>query len=328
MILAVGARRISMGLLLAGLPLVFSAPLYGQTISQLLKQSAQAAETVSYQGTFVYSQGRETETMRIFHRRESGGFRERIFSLNGDQSEIVRNGKGVWCYFPQRKEGFFKFRDEETYRMPKMGFVSIPELIKYYSITLDRRERIANRWTKRLNFRPKDSFRYGLSLWIDEETGLMLRSDLYDQNSEVIDRYMFVDIAMNADIPDANLMPSVAGVDYVWNFSTGSQLLSAYESTPLTVKMIPDGFKKVRHYRSHHVDGIKEQLVFSDELATVSVFMQTLQSDDVEGLFAGASRLGSVNAYGRVIDGYQITVLGEVPVKTVRAIADSVEVGE
>ena len=322
---ALCSYRVLPVLLLAVSVLLPASFAHGFTVEQLLDKSAHAAQSASYKGTFMYSRGQDTETMRVYHRISSNGFKERIQSLNGDASEIVRSEKGVWCYFPELKEGFFKFKDDSVYRIPKINTASLEKLTRYYSITIDGSERIANRMTHRLVFQPKDSFRYGLKLWIDEESGLLLRSDLLNQQMEAIDSYMFVEITINQAITDAELTPQDAGTDYVWHFSTPNSSVSASQSAPLWVKVVPDGFRKIKHVRGQFNEVEKEQMVYSDELATVSLFLQKLMQDQTDGLFVGASQLGSVNAYGRVIKGYQVTVVGEVPASTVRTIGDSIE---
>ncbi len=297
---------------------------YGLTVSQLLDKSSRAVESVSYKGTFMYSRGNETKTMRVIHRTGLDGFKERIQSLDGDESEIVRSEKGVWCYFPNRKEGYFKFQDDGSFRMPNLNAASVDKLNRYYWFMKEGSERIANRMTHRLVIEPKDSFRYGMRLWIDEESGLLLRSDLLDKDMGIIDSYMFVEIAINRPILESELQPADLGKDYVWNFSTANSSPLQDTSASMLVGVVPDGFMKIKHVRGQFDDREKEQIVFSDELATVSLFMQKLMQDQDDGLFIGSSTLGSVNAYGRVINGYQITVVGEVPAQTVRTIGDSV----
>ena len=298
------------GVLLVLLLVPFSAS-FAQTIQTLLEKSAKAAQTVDYKGTFIYSRGTETETMRIYRRNDADGFKERLLSLNGDASEIIRNQNGAWCYFPETKEGFFKFRDDGTYRMPIFDAMSIDKLQRHYSIMHGGRERVSNRWTQKVVFEPKDSFRYGLNLWIDEETGLLLRSDLLNEEMELVDSYMFVEIVMSEHISDSDLIPIYSGEDYVWNFQVASKMHLPDDSTPRWVASVPDGFKKVKHVRGefNHIE--KEQIVYSDELATVSLFVQKLMQDNEDGYFVGDSKLGSVNAYGRVIAGYQVTVVGK-----------------
>jgi sigma-E factor negative regulatory protein RseB len=60
-------------------------------------------------------------------------------------------------------------------------------------------------------------------------------------------------------------------------------------------------------------------MVFSDGMATVSVYVEKLPPDS--NAFTGLSNMGAMNAYGTVIDGHQITVVGEVPAATVQYMA-------
>ncbi len=57
-------------------------------------------------------------------------------------------------------------------------------------------------------------------------------------------------------------------------------------------------------------------------MATVSVYIEHTMSDI--DAFTGPSSMGAMNAYGTVVDGYQVTVVGEVPPATVKMIATSV----
>jgi negative regulator of sigma E activity len=54
----------------------------------------------------------------------------------------------------------------------------------------------------------------------------------------------------------------------------------------------------------------------------VSVFVEKLM--DTSEPMQGFSSMGAVNAFSRVANSHQITVVGEVPLPTVRQIASSV----
>ncbi len=62
-------------------------------------------------------------------------------------------------------------------------------------------------------------------------------------------------------------------------------------------------------------------LVYSDGLASVSVFIK--KNDGAVKPLQGVSSMGAVNAYGNSVDDYSITVVGEVPIITVQAMAQS-----
>jgi sigma-E factor negative regulatory protein RseB len=73
-------------------------------------------------------------------------------------------------------------------------------------------------------------------------------------------------------------------------------------------------------------------LVYSDGLATVSVFVEAPPGDPTAGGTAGAAtdppmqglaRVGSGFAFSTVVQGHQVTAVGEVPAQTVEFIAHS-----
>jgi sigma-E factor negative regulatory protein RseB len=64
-------------------------------------------------------------------------------------------------------------------------------------------------------------------------------------------------------------------------------------------------------------------LVYSDGLATVSVFVEVGTGSSPQPM-QGLARVGSGYAFSTVIQGHQVTAVGEVPAQTVEFIAHSV----
>jgi sigma-E factor negative regulatory protein RseB len=76
-------------------------------------------------------------------------------------------------------------------------------------------------------------------------------------------------------------------------------------------------------------------LVYSDGLATVSVFVEQSSSDSgvaaapdsqAQAPMQGLARVGSGYAFSTVVQGHQVTAIGEVPAQTVEFIAHSVKI--
>ena len=65
-----------------------------------------------------------------------------------------------------------------------------------------------------------------------------------------------------------------------------------------------------------------DHMIFSDGLASVSVFIEAVKEN--EKSFVGVSRRGAVNVYGGLLNGHQVTVVGEVPTATVKSIGQSI----
>jgi sigma-E factor negative regulatory protein RseB len=63
-------------------------------------------------------------------------------------------------------------------------------------------------------------------------------------------------------------------------------------------------------------------MVFSDGLASVSVFIEPLNDGVQVGLGPLAS--GAINIYKRSVNGHLVTALGEVPERAVKLIGDAI----
>ena len=73
----------------------------GAEARRLLTKMSQATRSLSYHGTFVSVRGSRVSMMRIVHRGEAGGERERLISLMGPAKEVIRRNDEVTCIFPR-----------------------------------------------------------------------------------------------------------------------------------------------------------------------------------------------------------------------------------
>jgi sigma-E factor negative regulatory protein RseB len=102
----------------------------------------------------------------------------------------------------------------------------------------------------------------------------------------------------------------------------------AMNSTPAALweaMKLPPGFRIVTR-SSQALPGSSEpttHLVFTDGIASVSVFVEP-QKANTRGP-QGPARVGSSSAFSTVVDGHQVTAVGEVPPTTVQFIATQVK---
>ena len=94
------------------------------------------------------------------------------------------------------------------------------------------------------------------------------------------------------------------------------------------VQRLPDGFSLTNYQRKRMRPGSDgtEHLVYSDGLATVSIYVEMPSADD--NSLKGLSSMGAMNAYGVQVDGHQVVAVGEVPAVTVEMMARSVTARE
>ena len=285
-----------------------------------LDRMSRSVEELNYRGTFVHILGGTYKTLYIVHRNADGQSGERILSMSGTGREIVRQGNLVQSILPDQRVVLFETRNAVSPLVSALPS-NRAELELHYEIALGGRARVADRATQVLEIKPLDGFRYGYKLWLDRETAMPLQSQLVDEQGGVVEQIMFTEIEVPADIPPGDLEPTID--------TTGFAALRAAESQTLAAQVswraieLPGGFRLSVRTTSPMAgsDTPVDHLVYSDGLATVSVFIESLrtQSEVAEGF----SNVGSTNAYTITLSGRKVTAIGEVPRETVRTIATS-----
>jgi len=313
-------------LFLALLPALMPTVASGQELdsgNDLIKRMSAAMQGLSYTGTFIYSHDGVIETMRIEHTRSQGVERERLLSLNGEAREIVRNAEKVVCVWPGTKKVSIT---EATPRTPFPDFDSeqLALLEKHYQFKRSGSDRVAGRMTEVVDIKPLDDFRYGYRLWIDAETFLMLRSVMSDMNDRIIEQVMFTDVDYVKDLPAVLFQASLEGERLEWIEGSDPALPPVTDAVIPGVEesSLPDGFSLVSS-RIMKLPGdlIARRVMYSDGLASVSVYISQSGSKDSHGL----SGMGGVHAFGVTRDKWHATVVGEVPGETVKMFGKNLQ---
>jgi sigma-E factor negative regulatory protein RseB len=184
-------------------------------------------------------------------------------------------------------------------------------------------DRVAGRKTQVIAIKPRDKWRFGYRLWLDEETGIVLRSVLLDEKVHPLEQLMFTDLQIKPEIDNALLLPSVSIPKTSSSSSAAKPIKEKVSESLWQIAGLPLGFKQVMHSRfQNNVDAhATEHMVLTDGLATVSVFLEPLMES--KPLLKGSTQLGAMHAFGKVIDDHQALVVGEVPKQTIRKIANS-----
>ena len=298
-----------------------------------LERMNHALTANDYEGVFTHWQGNKVEMLRIIHRVKNGEVRERIVSLDGSGREFIRSGTELTCYLPDKKTVLVEKRPEES---PLLGnFPTFDEAsTQFYDVKEEERTRFNRRNTRIIKVTPKDEFRYGYRLWIDDSTAMPIRTQLCDARGKVIEQVVFSDLTFNARIPDSAFKPEVSTEGFAWlRNDTPTPTLAAAGSPVLwNALKLPPGFA-LRARAAQTMPGSTDpvaHLVYSDGLASVSVFVE-MRTQVQQGLAAdgqattGEAQVGSSSVFSTVSNGYKVTAVGEVPPETVKSIASSMK---
>lgn len=286
-----------------------------------LERMVEAARQLNYEGRFVYLHDDRLQAMRIVHGVDADGERARLVTLNGPIREVVRNDGTVTCYLPDGNSVMVGRTGPGRF-FPITVPTDLDALERYYRFEVGGEARAAGRPTRRLSTHPRDGYRYGHRFWVDQDSGLLLRSELVDGSGEVVEQVLFTAIEFFDQLPEAALQPATRGEGLIWYRQEEEAPLRTV--TEWRVTALPPGFRKEIH-RKHHlpaVDAPVEHMVFTDGLAAISVFIERRGDDTAD--FEGMAAMGAVNAFSRNLDGHRVTVMGEVPAKAVREVADAV----
>ena len=297
----------------------------GESRAWLVRMS-EAFATQNYDGVFVYSHGTSMETLRIIHRAEADVERERIVRLDGPVQEIIREGGKVTCIHGSDWNGNI------NHKIPLGPFArafvrDMSELGESYQLVEKGVGRVAGRDARVLLIEPRDDYRYGYRIWLDEETGLLLKSVLAHRG-KVLERFQFTQLSIAGDIDESALQVGIAGESMV-HYPLLSHDESLIESKPLdwTLSWLPEGFE-MRMQGSHreHEDGRgADTITYTDGMAAFSVFIEKIVEQKYEEVSAQKGATVAVTRIVNYPDGdHLVTVVGEVPMKTAKRIALSV----
>jgi sigma-E factor negative regulatory protein RseB len=294
----------------------------GNDAKAWLDKIASSERSVSYEGTFIFRRDDQLVTMHLVHVVDQSGQRERLSSLSGVRREFFRSKEGVVYLSPGQKHSSF---NKEILRrnFPAQLEDGAKDLEKNYRLAMGEGDRIAGRAARMLVIEPKDNYRYGYRIWVDDKTGLLLQSDLVNEHGNAVEQFMFTTINV-VDKPTPQMVQAVTMSDNMRQAlkSSTPDIMAAAADGQWQVMHMPSGFSLVERYQhSHGKWGPVDQLVLTDGMATVSVFIEQLGEHAKP--FNGVSHVGAVNAYGTVVNDHQLTVVGEVPLATVRLIGNS-----
>lgn len=307
---------------LAGLLMLLSGTAFAGEVETWLERMNEAMQNLNYQGEFVHAKGDQSQTLAIVHRAVNGEVTERLWSLDGPSREIIRDDKEVTCILADQKTVVVEQRADTALGGPAFPMLDL-ELQRYYDfLGHDKIQRIAGRQTRVLDVRPRDPYRFGYRLWLDTETALPLRSDLMSGDGKSIEKLYFIHISFPQTIPIADLQPKLSTQGYSHYKRPVADPQQAQSLVPeWVVGDLPRGFRLQRVQRRPGVDGKStvEHLVYTDGLASVSLFIETLPEGDEK--MVGVADTG--NVFGTLFGPFQVTVVGDVPVRTLRRIGRS-----
>ncbi len=308
-----------------GLLLLSTASLAADDAWLTLQKSAFAARELNYQGVFVYQNGKQTSSVQVTHMNNAGREMTRNVVLDNSARanqprEVYSQGSDIVIMRQNNQKMVIEKRRGQNL-FPAMLPTDLRGIKASYNATLGAKEYIAGREAQVVELVSNDAFRYSYKIWADTEYGLLLKMTLVDNKNKTLEQIEFTQLS-TLNSQDVNwFQPKI---DVSKSYEMQDKTAVSHVDSDWIVAELPIGYVKVDH-RALVVPGKAtpvDQMIFSDGISSVSLFIEPLN----KGMRPKTGRMGigSTNICAHVLDGYQITVVGEVPPATVMQIAKAV----
>ncbi len=265
---------------------------------QLFEKMRLASFLYSYEGAMTYEHDGQLSSFHMSSGETDGGWVQGIRFLSGPERQFAQ---------PINLCGF-----DNVGQLRSRITEDTDDLALSYNFQSRSEFRIAGRQAQEVLVTPADGSRYGYNFAVDMETGLMLHAVTLDPQRNILERFQFISIESGPATRNFQSVQAqcVEASDAVSGVETGE--------VPWELAWVPSGFKRVK---IEH-ESMRTQLVYSDGLATFSVFIELL--DEVRFPPAttsfGATSL-MLNYYLVRGDTFAVTVVGELPLTTLQSIA-------
>ena len=295
-----------------------------------LDKMSLAMHQQNFRGTLVIRQQDNLQSIRVKQGFTPEGSWQTLESLSGEAQTIIRQNDTVTTVFPAKKlitvsgavdAGLLGNASGSQNKNPLHSVLpdNRQALKAFYHLQLSGQDRVAGKNTHVLQMIPRDNHRYGYVFWLENQSGLLLKCDLMDEQGNVVEQLMYSDIELLSETPRNNV-DMAALTSYKKINMTGE---SGITNQHWYATDLPAGFSLIRSVKKGQENRPPVyHMVYSDGMASVSVFIEQRKQSDRP--IVGQSTMGSVNAYSSFMDNAYVTAIGEVPVSTVQMIAQSI----
>lgn len=289
-----------------------------QSTYQWLTRLSDIVSKENYQLSFVQTKtGQETVPYLWRHGIDENGTElEQLNVQNGPGRELIRINNVVSVFEPDVQP--YSLRLEHINGPIPTALLYHPDtLTAAYEFVAVGRARVAGRPAQQIRIVSRDNTRFSYQLWLDEATGMLLKLNMVDLQGGILEQVQVTAFAITPapseyfslinpnSLPKPMAINSVQTREHSWD-----------------VGYLPIGMKEVKEdtRRLALTGQVVEHKMFSDGLVDVSVYVQP--SEDAVGTDL-ALRHELSTFLTLTVGKAQITVVGEIPLQTAKAMAAS-----
>lgn len=303
----------------------------------LLERLSQSLRTVNFNTSFVVVKNNQTEpyhwlhgiakktTPEIAHNAEVNSDEKKEFIeleilalLNGPRRDILRIDNVV-SYIEPEYAPYSINSEHINSPIPVVFSKDISILEDNYHFVSVGKNRILGRAAQLIRIVPKDSYRYGFWLWLDQKSGLLLKLAVITRQGNLLEQIQFTHLEITDTISDNlnqlqnTVLPSV--IDF------SAQKVET--ELAWKVNWLPKGFEPVKSNR-HQLNKSEqavEFMLFSDGLVDISVYVNPSEDKNRAIEFAND---GATIVMSHVVNNIEMSVVGKIPLESAKEIVKSI----
>ena len=304
-----------------------SAPaVESRSINDWLMRMHEASRKRSYIGTFVVSSGGAMSSAKIWHVCEGDQQMERVETLTGAPRSIFRHNDQVVTFMPDHKVVRSEKR-ESLGMFPQLLQSADSRIADYYKVKQEGTERVAGVEADIVLLVPKDSMRFGYRVWTEQKKGLVVKLQTLDTDGKVLEQAAFSELQLDAPVKMDKLLQMMGRVEG-YRVEKPVLVKTSASAEGWVLKAPVAGFKPMSCYKRPAVANPATgeeplQWIFSDGLASVSIFVEPF--DRARHERESSLSMGATQTITRQLDTYWVTVMGEVPMGTLKLFANGLE---
>lgn len=281
----------------------------------------EAHKKSTYELLYIMQQNGEIDSFRLRHTFQNNREYAQLLNLEHSREEIILNDQIV-SYLGYNFRPFSLNSPHILDNLPNVLYTDFNKLTGYTLLDLGR-DRISDRVTRVIKVASSDKYRYSYILWIDEETNILLKSqlqnadDLILEEFRVLQLYQSQELEMMANVIDSLVLPALTSVKkeeikLTYNWKAG---------------WLPQGFQLIENQtmtgtayqlESENIDSY----LYGDGLSTFNIYVMPSQGVNFNEYVWQQGKLTILN---QTIDDKDIVIIGEIPIQSAKQIIKNIE---
>ena len=238
--------------------------------------------------------------------------------LNGPRRDILRINNTVSYLEPEYTP--YSIRSKQiSGPIPAVLSQDIRLLENNYHFVSVGKNRVLGRAAQLIRIVPKDVHRFGYWLWLDQDSGLLLKLAVITSKGKLLEQIQFTQLEVT-QTPSENLKQlQLTKLPEIIDFS----IKENHSELAWQVNWLPNGFTSIKSDR-HRINNSKqavEFMLFNDGLVDISVYVNPSADKQRPIEFAND---GATLVLNQVINNIEVSVVGKIPLETAKKIVSSV----